>query len=66
MALTSHEVEDRVIEILSTQGFTLLFRAVTPEQLEEHVNEVETSERLVILTEEISLVDSFISITDCP
>jgi Flp pilus assembly CpaE family ATPase len=61
MALTSHEVEDRVIEILSTQGFKLLFRAVTPEQLAEHVNEVETSERLVILTEEISLVDSFLS-----
>lgn len=60
MALTSHEVEDRVIEILSTQGFMLLFRAVTLEQLAEFVNEVETSERLVILTEEISLVNSFL------
>ena len=60
MALTSHEVEDRVIETLSTQGFMLLFRAATPEQLTEFVNELETSERLVILTEEISLVNSFL------
>ena len=60
MALTSHEVEDRVIEILSTQGFMLLFRAVTLEQLAEFVKEVESSERLVILTEEISLVNSFL------
>lgn len=60
LAFTSHEIEDRVIEILCQEGFDLLFRAMTLDQLSESVKNVNENDRLVILTEEKIEVEKII------
>ena len=65
-ALISHEIEDRVIEVLCGTGFTLLFRAVTIEQLTQHLNTSARDDRLVIVTEEKAEVQAITKIRqDC-
>ena len=59
-ALVSHEIEDRVIEVLCEAGFDLLFRAVTLDQLAKNIGMVDKEDRLVILTEEKGEVESVI------
>ena len=57
-AFTSHEVEDRVIEVLSAHGYSLLFRALTNEQLKEFFESIHTNERLLVLSENSFEADS--------
>lgn len=52
-AVSSHELEDRVIEVLTAQGFHLSFRAVTPSDLEEFLSEYEHKERTLLIFDEM-------------
>lgn len=52
-AVSSHELEDRVIEVLTAQGFHLSFRAVTPADLEEFLSEYDQKERTLLIFDEM-------------
>ena len=51
-ALTSHEIEDQVIATLTSQGFTLSFRALIPLHLEEFLLTADRQERTLIVFDE--------------
>lgn len=51
-AVSSHELEDRLIAVLTSQGFHLSFRAVTPSHLEEFILSVDHKERTLLIFDE--------------
>lgn len=51
-ALSSHELEDQVIATLTSQGFHLSFRAITPSHLEEFLLAIDHNERILIVFDE--------------
>ena len=57
-AFTSHELEDRVIEVLSAHGYSLLFRALTNDCLKKFIVSIHTNERLLVLSENSFELDS--------
>lgn len=52
-AVSSHELEDRVIEVLMAQGFHLSFRAVTPTGLTEFLSGHDHKERTLLIFDEM-------------
>jgi cellulose biosynthesis protein BcsQ len=51
-AVSSHELEDRLIEELTGQGFHLSFRAVTPPDLENYLSVFDHKERTLLICDE--------------
>jgi cellulose biosynthesis protein BcsQ len=51
-AVSSHEREDKLIAALTSQGFRLSFRAITPSQLEDFLLVLDHNERILIVFDE--------------